>query len=87
MSKHHRKNNPERREARKNRAIERQETQSKRSIKEQIEKLDLKFGKDQGAQKERTKLKKRAENALSAQAKVKKDIEEVADKEILKDVS
>lgn len=47
------------REARKERALERLETTSIRTPEEQLSLLDLKFGKGLGATKERAKLAKR----------------------------
>lgn len=52
-------NGKSRKELRKKFALERQEETSKRTPQEQLKRLDLKFGKDCGAVKERAKLNKK----------------------------
>jgi hypothetical protein len=66
------------REERRERANERAEVAANRTPEEQLKRLDQKFGKDQGASKERLKLKKRIEerNRISVQAKKKEGPEE-----------
>lgn len=65
-------------EERRERANERAEVAANRTPEEQLKRLDQKFGKDQGASKERLKLKKRIEerNRISAQTNKKESPDE-----------
>ena len=57
---------PSRKEDRRRRATERQETRAKRTPQEQLRDLDERFGEDKGAAKERARLKALIEAAEQA---------------------
>lgn len=74
------KHRPDFADLRRKEAKERQEAYDKLSIKEKIEKLDLKFGKDQGAAKVRSKLQ--AQMSEKTNSTVKQNISDEVLQEI-----